>query len=190
MGATGSGADSAIYPEFMAVLLGLKFKTVKGYKGSNEMRLAIERGEVQGICGSHDSIMDSEIARAGKLTVLFQGRLEPDPRLKGVAYFADIARTDEERQVLELFFMRSALGRPLVAPPGLPAERVAMLRRAFDETMTDKAFVEEAAKQNLDGRADDRRGTAATRARLRHAAAIIKRTTEVLGRLTGEKKGP
>ncbi len=188
MGATGSGTDSAIYPDFMAVLFGLKLKTVKGYKGSNEMQLAIERNEVQGMCGSHDSIMASKLGRDGKLTILFQGRLSPDPRLKGVAYFADIARTDEERQVFELFLTRSALGRPLVAPPGLPPERTATLRRAFNATMTDKAFLEEAAKQSLSAEPMTGEELLATIERAHSKPPeIIKRTTEVLGRLAGEK---
>ena len=188
MGATGSGTDSAIYPDFMAALFGLKLKTVKGYKGSNEMQLAIERGEVQGMCGSHDSIMASKLGREGKLTILFQGRLTPDPRLKGVAYFADVARTVEERQVFELFLTRSALGRPLVAPPGLPPERTATLRRAFNATMTDKAFIEEAARQKLTAEPMTGEELLATIERA-HAkpAAVIRRTTEVLGRLAVEK---
>ena len=189
MGATGSGTDSAIYPDFMAALFGLKLKTVKGYKGSNEMQLAIERGEVHGMCGSYEPIMASKLGREGRLTVLFQGRLEPDPRLKGVPYFADVARTDEERQVFELFLTRSALGRPMLAPPGLPPERAAILRRAFDLTMIDKAFIEDAAKQRLGVEAMTGAELLATIERA-HAkpAPIIKRTSEVLGRLTGEKK--
>ena len=184
MGATGSGTDSAIYPEFMNVLLGLKLKTVKGYKGSNEMQLAIERGEVQGLCGSHDSVMGSKLGRDGRLTVLFQGRLEPDPRLKGVAYFADVTRTEEERQVFELFLTRSALGRPLVAPPGLPPERAATLRRAFDQTMADPAFVAEAARQNLTVEPMTGEELIGTIERAYSKSPdIIKRTTEVLGRL-------
>ena len=185
LGATGSGADSAIYPEFMGLLLGMKFKVVKGYKGSNEVRLAMERGEVQGICGSNDSIMNSDIARTGKISVLFQAAMTPDPRLKDVALGAKSARTEEERQVLELFFMRASLGRPFIAPPGLPAERVEILRRAFDRTMQDAAFLDEASKQSFTVEPLTGEQLAANVERaFKMPAEIIKRTTEVLGRIS------
>jgi tripartite-type tricarboxylate transporter receptor subunit TctC len=185
VGATGSGADSAIYPEFMGQLLGMKFKVVKGYKGSNDVRLAMERGEVQGICGSNDSIMNSEIARSGKIAVLFQAALAPDPRLKHVALGGDGARNAEERQILELFFMRAALGRPFVAPPGVPEERVLLLRRAFDKTMADTAFVEEAAKQGFTVEPLTGEQLAANVERAyRMPAAVVQKTADVLGRVS------
>ena len=189
MGATGSGADSAVYPEFMHLLLGMKFKVVKGYKGSNEVRLAMERGEVQGICGSNDSVMNSDIGRSGKLVVLFQARLEPDPRLKDLPLGSASARTAEERQILELFFMRATLGRPFVAPPGLPAERVATLRKAFADTMADKAFVDEASKQSftVEPMTGEELGAQVERA-FKMPADIVKKTTDVLGRITSADK--
>ncbi len=189
MGATGSGADSAVYPEFMHLLLGMKFKVVKGYKGSNEVRLAMERGEVQGICGSNDSVMNSDIGRSGKLVVLFQARLEPDPRLKDLPLGSASARTAEERQILELFFMRATLGRPFVAPPGLPAERVATLRKAFADTMADKAFVDEASKQSftVEPMTGEELAAQVERA-FKMPADIVKKTTDVLGRITSADK--
>jgi len=189
MGATGSGADSAVYPEFMSLLLGMKFRVVKGYKGSNEVRLAMERGEVQGICGSNDSVMNSDIARSGKLAVLFQARLEPDPRMKDVPLGSASARTAEERQILELFFMRATLGRPFVAPPGVPAERVATLRKAFADTMADKAFVEEANKQSftVEPMTGEELTIQVDRA-FKMPADIIKKTTDVLGRISAAEK--
>ncbi len=189
MGATGSGADSAVYPEFMHLLLGMKFKVVKGYKGSNEVRLAMERGEVQGICGSNDSVMNSDIGRSGKLVVLFQARLEPDPRLKDLPLGSASARTAEERQILELFFMRATLGRPFVAPPGLPAERVATLRKAFADTMADRAFVDEASKQSftVEPMTGEELAAQVERA-FKMPADIVKKTTDVLGRITSADK--
>ena len=190
VGTTGSGADSAIYPEFMSLLLGMKFKVVKGYKGSNEMRLAMERGEVQGLCGSNDSIMNTQIAREGKIAILFQGRLTPDPKLKDVPLGSASARTAEERQILELFFVRATLGRPFVAPPGMPASRVEAMRRAFDATMKDPQFIDEAAKQSLS--VEPMTGEELTQQIQRAYASppdIVKKTAEVLGRLNaGEKK--
>ncbi len=189
VGATGSGADSAIYPEFMGQLLGMKCKVVKGYKGSNEVRLAMERGEVQGICGSNDSIMTSDISRSGKIKVLFQAALTPDPRLKDVALGGEGARTAEERRVLELFFMRAALGRPFIAPPGVPEDRVALLRKAFDATVKDPAFNEEAAKQSFTAEpmTGDELAQAVKRA-YDMPPAVIKQTAEVLGRIAASEK--
>ncbi len=149
VGATGSGADTAIYPEFLSALLGMKFKTVKGYKGSNDIFLAMERGEVQGICLASDSLARMPIMREGRANILFQAGLKPDARLQGVPVGIDLARTSAERAALQLFFARVALGRPFVAPPGMAAERVAAIRTAFAATLADAAFVQDAAKQGL-----------------------------------------
>ncbi len=149
VGATGSGADTAIYPEFLSALLGMKFKTVKGYKGSNEISLAMERGEVQGICLANDSLARTPIMREGRASILFQAGLKPDDRLKDVPVGIDLARTTAEREALQLFFARVALGRPFVAPPGMAAERVTAIRAAFAATLADKEFIEDASKQGL-----------------------------------------
>jgi tripartite-type tricarboxylate transporter receptor subunit TctC len=149
VGGTGSGADTAIYPEFLSALLGLKFKLVKGYQGSHEIQLAMERGEVQGICLAYDSLSRWNLARTGRINVLLQAALEPDPRLHGVPSVADLARSENDRKALALFFARAAAGRPFVAPPDVPADRIAALRAAFDATLRDPAFLEDAQKQNL-----------------------------------------
>ena len=183
MGATGSGADTAIYPEFLSSLLGFKFKTVKGYKGTNEILLALERGEVQGLCASHDSLMRTPFARAGKITVLFQASQKPDPRLKDIPVPMDVARSDEERQALDLFFARDSIGRPYVAPPQLPAERTGELRQAFQATMADPAFVEEVTALGLT--VDPVSGPEIAEVFAKAWAAppaVIKRTAAALGR--------
>jgi tripartite-type tricarboxylate transporter receptor subunit TctC len=149
VGGTGSGADTAIYPEFLSALIGLKFKLVKGYQGSHEIQLAMERKEVQGICLAYDSLWRGNLARTGQINVLLQAALTPDPRITGAPMVIDTARSAEDRQALELFFARAAMGRPFVAPPGVPAERVAALRAAFDMTLADPAFLDDARKQNL-----------------------------------------
>jgi tripartite-type tricarboxylate transporter receptor subunit TctC len=149
VGGTGSGADTAIYPEFLSALIGLKFKVVKGYQGSHEIQLAMERNEVQGICLAYDSLSRGNLARSGQINVLLQAALAPDPRIKDVAMVIDTARSVEDRQALELFFARAAMGRPFVAPPDVPAQRIAALRGAFDATLADPAFLEDARKQNL-----------------------------------------
>lgn len=149
VGATGSGADTAIYPEFLSALLGMKFKTVKGYKGSNDVILAMERGEVQGICVANDSLARQPIAREGRINILFQAALKPDPKLKDIPVGIGLARNEDERQALQLFFARVALGRPFVAPPGVPADRIAAIRQAFIDTLADKEFIAEATKLRL-----------------------------------------
>jgi tripartite-type tricarboxylate transporter receptor subunit TctC len=150
VGATGSGADTAIYPEFLAEFLGMKFKTIKGYPGSNEIVLAMERGEVQGICVAYESLARQRLAREGQITILFQAALEKDPSIPGDMPLAlELAKSETERRALELFLARVALGRPFVAPPDVPVERVQELRRAFLATMQDPDFVEETKKQRL-----------------------------------------
>ena len=149
VGGTGSGADTAIYPQFLTALLGMKFKLVLGYKGSHDIQLAMERNEVQGICVAYDSLERGTLARARQINVLLQASLEPDPRLTAVPYGLEFASRPDERAALQLFFMRASLGRPFVAPPGVPADRVAMLRQAFDATLRDPAFLDDANKQQL-----------------------------------------
>lgn len=149
VGGTGSGADTAIYPEFLSKLLGMHFVLVKGYSGSHEIQLAMERDEVQSICLAYDSFSRSTLFKQNQLNVLLQASLEPDPRLKGVPSPLESAHTTEERQALQLFFSHAAIGRPFVAPPDVPADRLAALRQAFEETLRDPAFLEEAKIQNL-----------------------------------------
>src|SRR5262245_50427191 len=149
VGGTGSGADTAIYPEFLSALLGMRFKLVKGYQGSHEIQLAMERGEVQGICLNYDSLSRGNIARSGGINVLLQAALKRDPRIKDVPMVIEAAHSADERKALELFFARAAMGRPFVAPPGVPADRLAALRTAFDKAIADPAFLEDARKQNL-----------------------------------------
>jgi tripartite-type tricarboxylate transporter receptor subunit TctC len=110
IGATGSGADTATYPEFLSAVVGMKFKVVRGYQGSHEIQLAMERNEVQGICLAYDSLARGILFRANELNVLLQAALDPDPRLDNVPSGIDFAHSDEERQALELFFARAAIG--------------------------------------------------------------------------------
>src|SRR4051794_39634483 len=136
VGGTGSGADTAIYPEFLSALLGMKFKLVKGYQGSHEIQLAMERGEVQGICLAYDSLSRGNLARTGQLNVLLQAALTPDPRIQDAPLVLESAHSPDERKALQLFFARAAIGRPFVAPPELPADRIATLRQAFEATLS------------------------------------------------------
>lgn len=150
MGASGSGADTAVYPEFFARFLGMKFRTVKGYSGSNEIFLAMERGEVDGICVAYDALARQALFRDGKINILFQAALKKDSKIKGDPPLVLAASNDPaKKEILEFFLTRAAFGRPLVAPPAVPQERLAALRRAFLATMEDPQFKAEAEKLGL-----------------------------------------
>jgi len=149
VGGTGSGADTAIYPRFLSALLGMKFKVVLGYKGSHDVQLAMERNEVQGVCLAYDSLERGTLAQEHRINVLLQASLEPDSRLKGIPYGLEFTQAPAERAALQLFFVRASVGRPFVAPPGVPESRIAALRQGFDATLRDPAFLADAAKQKL-----------------------------------------
>ncbi len=150
VGATGSGADTAIYPEFLAEFLGMKFKTVKGYPGSNEIFLAMERNEVHGICVAYDSLARQPMFIANKINILFQAALEKSEHIPATVPLAvDLAKNTGERQAIELFLSRATLGRPFMAPPSVPLERIQTLQRAFDATMNDKEFGADAKRAGL-----------------------------------------
>jgi tripartite-type tricarboxylate transporter receptor subunit TctC len=149
IGGAGSGADSTVSPQFLSGLLGMRFNIIKGYNGSHDVALAMERNEVQGMFIVYDSLQFHPLWREGKLNVLFQASPRADPRLIGVPIVTDLARTEEDRKVLEFFFSRVELGRPFVAPPGMPPQRVAILRKAFDDTMSDPELIADAQKKHL-----------------------------------------
>ena len=182
VGGTGSGADTAIYPEFLSALLGMKFKLVKGYRGSQEIRLAMERNEVQGICLAYDSLTRGSLGRSGEINLLLQAALSPDPRVHAPMVL-DAARSQEDRGSLELFFARAAIGRPFVAPPGVAADRLAALRQAFAATLRDAVFLAEAKKQNLNVTPITAEEIFAVVARAyRTPPEIVQRTIRALGR--------
>ena len=153
VGGTGSGADTNQFPKIMNGVLGTKLKIVSGYPGGNNIDLAMERGEVDGRCGwSWSSVKSTRQTwlDAGSLKVLVQLALQKHPDLPDVPLILDYAKTDEERAMLRLIFSRAALGCPFLAPPGLPEDRAAMLRKAFDETMKDPEFLAEAMEALLE----------------------------------------
>ena len=149
VGATGSGADTAIYPEFLSELLGMKFKTIKGYQGTKDISLAMERGEVEGLCVAYDSLLRETLAREGRVNILFQAALTPDAKLGNVPVATELARSEADRLALRLFLARVQLGRPLVLPPGVPSERVSALREALSDTIRDPQFLRDAERQEL-----------------------------------------
>src|SRR5712671_2287066 len=157
VGDTGPGTGTRSYPKALNELLGMKFKLVGGFPASSDVFLAMERGEVEGICESLDSI---KIRRPDwiptkKISILFQGGAAPNPALKDVPFVLELARTAEAKQAIEFLYAGQGIGRPFVAPPDMPAERLKMLRDAFNATMKDKDFVADATKQKLDVEPED-----------------------------------
>jgi hypothetical protein len=144
-----AGTSTYDFPIVLNSLLGAKFKLVKGYNGSSGLRLAFDRGEIEGFCGLGLDSLHSLGLTDAKATILVQTSLKSDPRLSGVPLVTDYAKTVEQRQVMQLVFGWLVMDRPIAAPPDTPPDRVAALRNAFDETMRDGAFRADLAKASL-----------------------------------------
>jgi hypothetical protein len=130
-------------------VLGTRLRLVKGYAGSAALRLAMERGEIDGFCGFGLSSMRAAGLADGKANILFQIGLKRNPRLAGVPFVMDYAKREDDRQILRLVFGWTDLERPLAAPPGTPADRVRALRLGFDEAMQDPGLLADAAQASL-----------------------------------------
>ena len=152
VGDTGPGTGTRAYPKALNAILGTKFKLIAGFPSSSDVFLAMERGEVDGICESLDSVHGKrpDWIPQNKVRIIFQGGAEPNADLKGVPFIQDMAKTDEQRQELQFLYAGQGIGRPFVAPPDLPPARVKMLRAAFNATMKDEEFLAEIKKQRLE----------------------------------------
>jgi hypothetical protein len=152
VGDTGVGTGTHSYPKALNALLGMKFKIIAGFPSSSDVFLAMERGEVDGICESLDSVSGKrpDWIPSRKVTILFQGGTAPDPRLKDAAFVPDLARTEADRLAIEFLYAGQGIGRPFVAPPDMPAERAKMVRDAFWDTVRDPEFSEDAKRNMLD----------------------------------------
>ena len=153
VGGTGVSADTDQFPRIINGVLGTKMRIVSGYPGGNDVVLAMERGEVQGRCGwSWSSVKSTHGAWIDdhKIAVLAQLSLTKHAELGNVPGVEDLAKTDEQRQILKLIFARQTMGRPFLAPPAVPQDRVDALRKAFMDTMNDKEFLADAEKAQLE----------------------------------------
>src|SRR5258707_290770 len=142
IGNTGVGTGTYSYPKALNGLMGTKFKLISGFPSSTDVFLAMERNEVDGICESLDSVIGKrpDWIDTKKVNVLFYAGAKPNSDLQGAPYINDLARNDEERQALDFLYAGQGIGRPFVAPPAMPADRLKMLRDAFNATLTDKDF--------------------------------------------------
>jgi tripartite-type tricarboxylate transporter receptor subunit TctC len=134
-------------------VLGTKLKLVSGYPGGNDVDLAMERGEVKGRCGwSWSSVKSThpDWIRDHKIKVLVQLGLTKHPDLPDVPLVTEFAKTDAQRQLLRLIFARQVMGRPYLAPPGVPRDRAEMLRNAFAATLHDPDFLADAEKSQIE----------------------------------------
>jgi tripartite-type tricarboxylate transporter receptor subunit TctC len=167
VGDTGPGTGTRAYPKALNDLIGTKFKVVGGFPSSADVFLAMERGEVEGICESLDSVKNRRPDWIAKKTisVLFQGGAAPNPDLKDVPFVLDLARNAEQKEAIEFLYAGQGFGRPFVAPPGLPPERLKMLRDAFNATIKDAEFIADAHKSKLDLDPEDGE----------HLAALVER---------------
>ncbi|MGZ5813551.1 MAG: hypothetical protein ACXWJR_07755 [Xanthobacteraceae bacterium] len=147
------GLRRSTYAVVLNDVLGTKFKLVTGYVGTQETILAIERGEAHGRCVFSYSalkIAKPDWLREHKINVLVLTALEKSADFPGVPAVIDLVTKPEDRQLLELMVGPGAMARPFVAPPGLPANKAALLRRAFDATMQDPEFRAEASRIQAD----------------------------------------
>jgi tripartite-type tricarboxylate transporter receptor subunit TctC len=153
MGGQFAAADSDIYARLYDNVLGAKIKLVSGYPGTNDITLAMERGEVDGICGlswGTIKVAHPDWANGKTVNFLLQAALQKDPELADVPLALDVIEDPEKKQILYLHFAPQAMGRPFAAPPGIPEDRKAALVKAFDATMKDPDLLAEAAKEKMD----------------------------------------
>jgi tripartite-type tricarboxylate transporter receptor subunit TctC len=160
VGASGKSAQNFSFPNAINHILGTKMKIVLGYKGAADRILALERGELQGNCGMNASTLTSswpQLLANGNLIAVTQSGMKPYPALPNVPMTQSFAKTDEQRKLLDTIFGQMEISRIYAFPPGTPAERVALMRTSFMETLKDPGLIADAkhVKVDLDPQAGD-----------------------------------
>ena len=153
VGGDGAGSDPDIYAHLYKNVFGAKIRLANGFPGTSNITLAMQRGEIHGLCGISWTTIKSHYGswvKDKKINVLIQAAAKKDPDLPNVPMAEELARNAEQRQILNFVLSTQLMARPFAAPPGIPAGRAAILRQAFDETMKDPAFLAAAAKLVLD----------------------------------------
>jgi tripartite-type tricarboxylate transporter receptor subunit TctC len=152
IGASGASSPSVLYPQVSNNLLGTKFKIVPGYSSGGDINLAVERRELDGRGSDSWASMKSTHAdwlRDRKINILFQVGPRREPDLPDVPLWSALGESEGQRQILEILSGDVAVGRPILTAPGVPADRVRALRKAFDETLADPQFIEAAKQANI-----------------------------------------
>jgi tripartite-type tricarboxylate transporter receptor subunit TctC len=152
VGGTGPQSSSVVFPRILNAMFGMKFKVVAGYEGVNMVSIAMERGEVHGMVRpwSITKTVRPEWLREKKINLLVQYAAARHPEIPDVPAVTDLARTDEQRQILSLYASGAGIGRSIVAPPGVPAEIVTVMRTAFMQAMRDPALRNDVRKSGTD----------------------------------------
>ncbi len=154
VGGSAPGASMVQSPALLNNLIGTKFQLVMGYKGSREVTLAALRGEIQGWCGmgwsASQAVIRGELER-GELKILFQenGDESELTRKLNIPRATELARSDDDKRVMNLIYSQQRFGRPYITTPGVPPARLAALRKAFDEALADPQLNEDAKKLNI-----------------------------------------
>jgi tripartite-type tricarboxylate transporter receptor subunit TctC len=153
MGGEGTGADPDVYALLYKNVFGAKWKLVTGYHGTNDTVLAMERGEVDGLCGLSWSTLTSRHPQwltDKSVNIINQAALKKQPELPEVPLATELTRDPEKLQILKLLLASQEFARPFAAPPDIPADRKAALIAAFEQTMRDPEFLAEAQKLGMD----------------------------------------
>ena len=152
VGGTGPGSNTYDAPRVMAAATGANLKAVAGYPTTNDVRVGVERGEIQGMCLGWESVQSasSEWLKDGYAKVIVQNATTPNPELPDVPLALDFAKDEDSRTLLRLVDAPAAMAKPFALPPGVPADRVQIMRDALQATYRDPRFLEEAKVMNLE----------------------------------------
>ena len=148
---SGAGSSLSILPTVFNHVLGTKFRVIEGYKGTTDAVLAMERGEVQGVCATYGQFrIYEQLLREGKIRFILRAEEAAIPELEDVPSIFDFAKTNEQRQLMRFVFSSVEFGRPYVFPPDVPKERVAVMRKAIADAARDPELLTEAERLKLD----------------------------------------
>jgi tripartite-type tricarboxylate transporter receptor subunit TctC len=154
-GGEGAGSDPDIWTLLYKNVFGARARLVSGYPGTNDTVLAMERGEIDGLCGISWSTIKTrhpEWLTSHSVNIIVQAALKKEPEISSVPLATELIKTPEQLQIIKLLLVSQAMARPFAAPPGIPEDRKAALLSAFDATMKDADFLAEAHKLNFDVR--------------------------------------
>jgi tripartite-type tricarboxylate transporter receptor subunit TctC len=152
VGSSGPSSTDSLYPNVMRNLFGMKFKVIEGYSGTAETTIAMQGGEIDGQCGLTWDTIESlypDWITGKKIRTLVQFAVTKDPDLPNVPSVLDMAKTEEQRQVISFWGAPNRIARPFFAPPPIPADRLEIQRKGFDTTLKDPKLLMEVAKTKL-----------------------------------------